>query len=185
MKYNKEKLFDGIEKAKVLLDDNPLPSWDELPALELYMDQVIILLKQYLRLFAIGSEEDKFITPPMINNYVKLKIMPAPVKKKYGKMHLAYLIVICSLKQTLNMSTIQKIIPLNLGEDEIKEIYTAFVKNQRMALEETHKQVKAVSELINDDTCDSTEKLNDLVIQAAISSNLTKLLTEKLAQMQE
>lgn len=185
MEYNKEKLNDGIEKVNKLLENNPLPTWDELPGLELYMDQVIILLNEYLRLFAIGSEADKFITPPMINNYVKLKIMPAPIKKKYNKVHLAYLIVICSLKQTLSMSTIQKIIPLNLSEDDVRSIYETFATNHKKVLKTTYEKVKAVSQYISDPEKQNSQGIYNLVIQNAIYSNLAKLLTEKLSDMQE
>ena len=185
MRYNKEKLYDGIEKLNKLIEENPLPTWEQLPALELYMDQVIILLNQYLKIFAIGSEADKFITPPMNNNYVKLKIMPAPVKKKYGKIHLAYLIVICSLKQTLSMSTIQKIISNDLSEEKVKQIYETFAKSQKKVLKNTNSQVKAVTHLISDNSSESSQNIYELVIENAISSNLTKLLTEKLADMQD
>ncbi|MBQ8526047.1 MAG: DUF1836 domain-containing protein [Clostridia bacterium] len=180
MKYDKDKLCESTENIKKLFESNPLPSWDELPVLELYMDQVIILLKQYLKIFSAGADEDKFITPPMINNYVKLKIMPAPIKKKYGRMHMAYLIIICSLKQTLSMSTIQKIIPVELSENEIKEIYNAFTANLESAIKSTHKQIRSVTGLIDGKSFDDTEKINDLVMRAAISSNLTKLLAEMI-----
>ena len=33
--------------------------------------------------------------------------MPAPVKKKYSREHIAYLIIICSLKQALPISDIK------------------------------------------------------------------------------
>ena len=78
-----------------------LPYWEELPNLDLYMDQVIVLMENY---FSQYMEPDtKIITPSMINNYVKLGMMPAPVKKKYSKTHVAYLIIICSLKLSLTL----------------------------------------------------------------------------------
>ena len=48
-----------------------LPEWDELPDLDLYMDQVISLLQRYLGQFP--SPDEKGITSSMINNYVKQK----------------------------------------------------------------------------------------------------------------
>ena len=47
----------------------------------------------------IPPVNDTIITHSMINNYVKLGIMPAPVKKKYSREHIAYLIIICCLIQ--------------------------------------------------------------------------------------
>ena len=57
-----------------------IPHWDALPDLDLYMDQVIAFMEKYLSLF--GDSRDKLITPSMINNYVKLGVLPPPVKKK-------------------------------------------------------------------------------------------------------
>lgn len=183
MKYSREMLVDGIEKVDKLLNEHPIPAWEELPQLELYMDQVIILLGQYLGIYSIGNDADKFITAPMINNYVKLKIMPAPIKKKYTRIHLAYLIIICSLKQTLSMATIQKIIPIDLSDEEVIEIYKVFAKNQKKALKYTSDQIHQVACPIAEEAEHSPERINDLVIQVAISSNITKLLTEKLVDM--
>ena len=61
-----------------------LPRYNELPDFELYMDQVISVMEKYLSLYLpiVGG---KIITPSIINNYVKLKIIPAPKAKKYSK----------------------------------------------------------------------------------------------------
>ena len=59
-----------------------MPRYDELPAIDLYMDQVVAILEDCLRLFLRDAQE-KRITPAMINNYVKLKVLPPPVKKRY------------------------------------------------------------------------------------------------------
>ena len=71
-----------------------LPRWNELPEIDLYLDQVVNYLEKYLGILS-SNDDDKIITKTMINNYVKQGIMPAPEKKKYGKTHIAYLMVIC------------------------------------------------------------------------------------------
>ena len=38
----------------------------------------------------------------MINNYVKLGMMSRPVKKRYSRAHLASLVMVCVLKQTIS-----------------------------------------------------------------------------------
>ena len=63
------------------------PRWHELPEFELYMDQVIGLVEKYLR--PLYPENKAPITPSMINNYVKQRILPPPENKRYGKKHLA------------------------------------------------------------------------------------------------
>ena len=79
-----------------------IPRYDELPDLPLYMDQVVVLMERYLAPLAPG--EEKPVTPAMINNYVKQGVIPPPVNKKYEKRHLAYLVVVCVLKQVLSIS---------------------------------------------------------------------------------
>ncbi|MEG2436073.1 MAG: DUF1836 domain-containing protein, partial [Ruthenibacterium sp.] len=58
-----------------------LPRWNELPDMDLYMDQVIGQLDKYLAVLSTPDTEH-FITASMINNYVKLRLVPAPVKKR-------------------------------------------------------------------------------------------------------
>ncbi len=185
MEYNRDLFIDGIEKVNEHLNGYPLPAWEELPEFDLYMDQVIVLLGQYLRLYATDNTDDKFITASMINNYVKLKIMPAPIKKKYNKIHLAYLIIICSLKQTLSMAIIQKIIPFDLGEQEIITIYKNFVENQKKVLKFTISQVDDIARPIAHQSAKNPDRIHDLVLQLAMFSNITKHLTEKMVRLQE
>ena len=42
-----------------------LPRWEELPDIELYMDQVITLIERYLSPL-VGQSDNKVITPAMI-----------------------------------------------------------------------------------------------------------------------
>ena len=86
-----------------------LPRWNELPEIDLYLDQVVNYLEKYLGILS-SNDDDKIITKTMINNYVKQGIMPAPEKKKYGKTHIAYLMVICILKQVYSIGDIGKLI---------------------------------------------------------------------------
>lgn len=104
-----------------------LPRWENFPDIELYMDQVVAVMEKALELYnKVGEEESKLITPSIINNYVKLKVIPAPNKKRYNREHLAYLVMICILKQTLAISSIVKIIQSNLESKTISELYNEF-----------------------------------------------------------
>lgn len=113
--------------------DYHLPRWEELPDIELYMDQVITLIERYL-MPLVGSYDNKVITAAMINNYVKLNIMPKPVKKRYERIHLAYLIVITILKQILMIPNIKKGIFLQSKISGIPEAYNSFCEEQERAL---------------------------------------------------
>ena len=99
-----------------------LPKWEELPDIDLYMDQVIALMNRYLD----NRTKDKMITPSMVNNYVKMKVMPAPVKKKYTREHLMYLIVICVLKQVMPLSSVETVLKDGLEQTEPAVFYGRF-----------------------------------------------------------
>ena len=86
MSYSREEFAKHMKDWNWGLNNSKMPTWNDLPSIDLYMDQVIALMSQYLKNFASSDNEGtQIITPPMINNYVKLKAMPAPVKKKYSK----------------------------------------------------------------------------------------------------
>lgn len=112
------------------LEKFDLPDWDSLPQLDLYMDQVILLLNRYL---APMVREEKYVTASIINNYVRMKVMPPPVKKRYARAHLAYLIIICTLKQSLSISCIQRMLPQDQSEEAVRRLYDDFVREYRAA----------------------------------------------------
>ena len=70
--------------------------------------------------------DDRELTASMVNNYVKHKAMPAPVRKKYTREHLAYLVVICTLKPVLPISTIRQMMVDELAEQDLQPFYDAF-----------------------------------------------------------
>lgn len=82
-----------------------MPRFGELPSVGLYRDQVIGVVEQ-----ALGPLQDcidgELLTPSMVNNYVKARLVAAPEKKLYYREHVARLIVICIFKQVLSIQAI-------------------------------------------------------------------------------
>ncbi len=91
--------------------------WHELPDIDLYMDQLITFVERNIG--DLFSHDEKCITPAMINNYVKLQLIPKPIKKRYAKKHLAYLMAITTLKQVLPIPKIRE------GIDQAIHLYGA------------------------------------------------------------
>ena len=89
------------------------PRWHELPDVELYMDQLVGYAERHLEALDV-TQEGRLITPSMINNYVKMKLIPAPVKKKYGVRQISRLLVICSLKRDFSISELQEMMGMVL-----------------------------------------------------------------------
>lgn len=127
-----ESLPNCQTSAERMLRYQP-PSWEALPDLGLYMDQVITFLERQLSPLCLTSINDKIITPAMINNYVKMQLIPRPVGKKYEQSHLAALLILCTLKQVLPMEAIGRLLP-NPGED-IRNMYEKFCELQHTAFQ--------------------------------------------------
>ena len=98
MTYDKKQVADRLCYWREFMQSFHLPTWEELPDLELYMDQVVSLVIRYVNLQPHSALKDSILTASAVNNYVRLKLIPPPVKKRYSRIHLAYLIVICCLK---------------------------------------------------------------------------------------
>ncbi len=136
MQYDKDLVAHKLRRWDKFITDYHLPEWNAIPDLGLYMDQVIVLLEQYLSFIpAPAGTKEHFVTSSTINNYVRLKIMPAPVKRKYHRVHIAYLIMILTMKQSLSISDVQKVIPPDSSEEEVRAVYDDYSeKFRRLAL---------------------------------------------------
>lgn len=185
MYIDREKLVASYNDVQAQIAEYALPTWDTLPDLELYMDQVISIVGKYLSIFYETAGEERRVTPSMVNNYVKLGYMPAPVKKKYSKIHLAYLLIICTLKMTLDMATIQKILPPDLSEEEVKKMYAAFVENQHKAYLYVSGTLRTVADPILALEENNQKRMQDLLLQVAASANICKIVTERITRLAE
>ena len=117
MSYDKELIAHKLIRWEHYLNNYKLPAWKELPDIGLYMDQVIALLGQYLDFIPMEDSKDKPVTPTTINNYVRLKVMPAPEKRKYYRVHIAFLIMIFTLKQGISINGLQQLLPSTANEE--------------------------------------------------------------------
>ncbi len=106
-------------------------SADEIPRIDLYMDQVLTFMEEHLGKSARDPENDKILTKTMINNYVKNDVLIPPVRKKYGMDHMILLLMIYYLKSYLSIGDIRQVLePLkeryagSASEDAGKETET-------------------------------------------------------------
>ncbi len=182
--YNSKLITGKLLRWQNYLNKHALPKWEDIPSLGLYMDQVITLLSQYLSFLPL-KEADCVITASAINNYVRMKIMPAPEKKKYYRIHLAYLIMICSLKQSLSISDIQRIIPSILSEDEVKVAYSNFVNQYTSSMQVFVDLVEQQTKSIFEETGDIDQNVNGFVLLTAVIANFSKILTTKMLDLQD
>lgn len=156
---------------KNLANQFHIPRWEELPNIDLYLDQTVTILETYLKDF-IGNKEEKIITKTMINNYVKLGVLEPPEKKKYNKKHIATLFVLCILKQIYSINDITQLIKVALDVSSSMEIaYNKFCSSLEKAIMLTFEAKE-----YNDDAHMTEEKY---LLKNVVQSFANKLYVEK------
>ena len=174
MSNNLNNIYTDFSKKMEL---HRLPKWEDLPEIDLYMDQVIVLMEKYLSDLTT-NDDNKLITPSMINNYVKLNIMPAPIKKKYSREHIAYLVIICSLKQVMPISQIKELINLKLKTCSIEELLNNFSNLYQTTFSEV---IKSSNNFLND----NENSFLDTSLFLAIASSSSRLMSENILKIYE
>ena len=185
MEYDKELIAHKLQRWDKFITDYHLPDWETIPDFGLYMDQVIVLLEQYLSFIPapVGGKE-RFVTSSTINNYVRLKIMPAPEKRKYHRIHIAYLIMILTMKQSLSISDVQKVIPpMDSSEDEVLSVYEDYSEKFRRLALFFNQQVQSAAEGVRSTEQGSDNAVELLVIESALIAGFSKILAEKLIRL--
>ena len=80
------------------------PKWEEIPSINLYLDQVLLYVNQICLL--LTPDKEKGLTASMVNNYVKHGYISKPEKKKYQRKQIARLIAITTLKSVFSIQEI-------------------------------------------------------------------------------
>ena len=184
MGYDKKKVAEKLVRWERFLDAYHLPEWEELPKIDLYLDQVIGLVNNYVGFFVYDPVEDKLLTPSMVNNYVKLRLIPAPVRKKYGRRHIALLLMICTFKQSVSMAAMSAMLPPD-DEEIIHQEYVRFTASYERISSYVVQQAKASAAPIYDETSHTGTEVSDLVVGSAIAASFARLLAGKLVALHE
>ncbi len=166
-----EQIKEVIEK---MISQTGL-SYDRLPDIDLYMDQVI----EYLSRQSISQRENDKISPAMINNYIKDGLLPRASDKKYSREHLAYLIMIARLKQTLSVKDTGVLLKTETEGKDIAEYFNNF----QALLAETASDFEG-------SLPDNEEELSNIAMRLAVIGYVNKIvcelilsrLSEKLAE---
>ena len=98
-----QTILQSLEKVEYIKSE-------DIPNIDLYMDQVLTFMDRKLRSAVRPQTEDRVLTKTMINNYAKNKLLPPPEKKRYSREHLLMLIFIYYFKNILSISDIQTLL---------------------------------------------------------------------------
>jgi len=176
---NQDVLTHKLDLWGQLVQACRLPEWNAIPDIGLYMDQLVVLLRQ--NLFFIPASDERFVTPSTINNYVRLKVMPAPIQRRYHRVHIVYLIIILTLKQSLSISDIQRLFPADLPEEKLQTTYRHFGDAFVNLSAELYKQVQNMSKIAHE-RVSSPEKL---VAECALLSGFSHIMAEAILGLQD
>lgn len=191
--YDRELITHKLARWEKAVSGFKLPSWENIPDIGLYMDQVIVLLSQYLGLISptVAKETDdgedpsdeKIFSASAINNYVRLKIMPAPVKRKYYRIHIAYLIIIFTLKPAVSINIVKEMLPSEMPEESVQSLYSDYVVKHHAATILFTDIVRECAKDVLDPEKDGENLVSSFVIQEALIAGFSRVLTEKLVSL--
>lgn len=157
---------------------------DNIPNLDLYMDQIITLFEEKLG-DTKRHKEDKLLTKTMVNNYTKNKLLMPAVKKKYSKNHVLLLILLCELKPILSLEDIKTLFDVLKQDDEIDskrliKVYQTILEFKKVEEEIMRKKVTEIKTKIKDLPFDEPTKKMLQVMLLTEKANSYKKLAEKL-----
>ncbi|MDO5603409.1 MAG: DUF1836 domain-containing protein [Oscillospiraceae bacterium] len=176
----KEYFYELLRQSVQDADMHP----DELPGLDLYMDQIITLMEGKLASNK-RYESDKLLTKTMINNYSKEGLIKPIKGKKYSKEHITQMLLIYSLKGTLSIQEIKSFLywAEECGEkmtpQAVTDGYEKFLEGKAYQRELLPEQVQC---MLEETGCDVTSKegVFQAVLALSAMSQYLKVMVEKL-----
>lgn len=169
----RDNILTGLKELK-------LPRYKDLPDFGIYSEQLVEIVNKALEAM---FDKDNKLTKSMVNNYVKHKIMPSPIKKRYFRNHIVYCIVITVFKNNLSIAEIDGGILHELKKSSIEESYNYFCDKiesvMRLIIDILDKQDDPDTKMTATIDMD-LDKRNGLTL--AIVSVCTKVITQKLLE---
>ena len=147
----KQKIADSLR-------DFRLPRYEEIPDVGLYLEQTAKFISEYLSPLEEGS-----LTPSMISNYVKKDLVANPVKKRYYREQIAYLIFIALTKNVLSLDGLINFIALQKRTYSLQKAYDYFCQQFESILLFTA-EVKDTLDIVGEDTTDEKRLLFSCIV---------------------
>ena len=176
-------LLDAVDNIRLV---DP----EDIPNIDLYMDQVTTFMEAHLGSTRRGTD-DKVLTKTMINNYTKNHLLPPPEKKKYSKDHILLLILIYYYKNVLSLQDIQALLQPLPGHcrregADLADIYDEVFRNEMMQMDAVKEDVMSRAERCAQAFPDVVEEersffqLFSLISDLTLDVYLKKKIIEKL-----
>lgn len=190
MKTNDERIQGILNRLDTLSYIRP----EEIPNIDLYMDQVTTFMDAHLGATK-RYPEDKVLTKTMINNYAKNNLLPAPNKKKYSKEHILLLIFIYYFKNILSINDIEELFrPITTGhfalkdglplEEIYREIFALEAKEMEHLKEDVKSKYERAGKTFADDALEDGDReylqLFALICELSFDVYLKKQMVEQM-----
>ena len=163
--------MDELMELKARMEQERPTSWESLPDISLYMDQLVSYMPRQL----IRFDERDALTSAMVNNYIKDGLVPRADGKRYGPVHLSYLTAVCTLKKVLSVRDVGALI--SAGKEittDDQRLYGYFNRALDKALSETAAAI---------DTETPREELARLALDLALRSYANQLACARILEI--
>lgn len=110
--------MEQFKKVKSEIEQFRFPRFDEIPSMGLFLEQVVKYINGSLSILGEYS-----ITPSMVSNYVKTKMIKSPEQKTYNREQIAHLIFITVVKNVVPLSDIALMFEIRRDDFSVKECY--------------------------------------------------------------
>ncbi|MGM0902285.1 MAG: DUF1836 domain-containing protein [Bacillota bacterium] len=171
------------------LDENENISLEDIPSIDLYMDQVIQLFE---KTFGTTKRNDaeKILTKTMINNYAKGNLFLPVKNKKYSKEHIILIALIYQLKGVLSIGDIKTVLngineKLLVDEVDLEQFYKSYLNLHQKNIDSYKENLREKANEANNELVQTEGDTNDLekvlLIASLVNmSNLYRRTAEKL-----
>ncbi len=183
-KEEKFSFIKNIDDCDILVE--------ELPSIELYMDQITTLIEEKMSSNK-RSEKEKLLTKTMINNYTKEGLLKSIKGKKYSKQHILQMLLIYNLKQALSISDIKALLDfsseeLSLGPSEynpteVTKLYQDFLRMKTAVKGEMADFIEKLSNTLEPPTEEKLAAVEQVILLSIISAYAKRAAENMIDQM--
>lgn len=176
------------DRAAELADFHLLAS-NDIPKIDLYMEQVTSLLEQEMG-DSLRRKDECVFTNTMINNYTKDGVLPRPQNKRYNRRHILTLIYIFLLKQNLQIPEIKRFTSMIQSSEQLDVLYDIFYEIVGEYGEQYIKNVEEKIELVENKFADRGIQDDEMLAMTVISllsfeAKMSTMLSSRLLDLCE
>ncbi|OZI13382.1 hypothetical protein CEW92_01890 [Bacillaceae bacterium SAS-127] len=159
---------------------------EDIPNIDLYMDQVIQLFENTFS-SSKRSEEEKVLTKTMINNYAKGKLFFPIKQKKYSKEHILLISLIYQLKGALSINDIKQTLQgvnekVENEQLDLDSFYNSYLRLADQNVEHFKNDIQTQAKAVKQEIEEVDQDLEQVLMIASLvhMSNLYRKVAEKL-----